>query len=249
MLGWQRLWIRETNFGARLQALLGLAIALCACLAPAPAALAADSTELWPEANFFVTMNPRTRLFFDAAYADGKEAARPALDAACYFDVSLKPLRKGLQTGDWQRSRYLWARVGFDRVFKGTGDREADVAENRMILSILAKARLPDEFVAETRARADLRWIGGDYSTRYRLRVEFTREFTVAHHTVVPFLNGEWFYDTRYDGWARGLYQFGPEITMSPQFRFEVYGAYQSDRLPEATDLAALGVNLKWYFQ
>jgi hypothetical protein len=235
--------------GHRWGRLVCLAIAVVAGLAPAPAARAADTTELWPEANFFVTTGPQTRLFFDAAYANGKETDHPALDAACYLDVSLRPFRKSLQTDDWQRSRYLWARVGFDRVFKGSGDRSVNVAENRMILSVLAKVPLPEAVVLETRYRADLRWIGGEYSTRYRFRAEFTREFAVDGHAVVPFLNGEWFYDTRYDGWARGLYTFGPEVTVSKGFRFEVYGAYQADRLPEKSDLAALGINLKWYFQ
>jgi hypothetical protein len=38
----------------------------------------------------------------------------------------------------------------------------------------------------ETRVRTDLRWIGGDCSTRYRFRIEATREFTVVNHTGAP---------------------------------------------------------------
>jgi hypothetical protein len=70
---------------------------------------------------------------------------------------------------------------------------------------------LPGEVWLESRVRADLRWIRADYPTRYRFRIEATREFTVLNHTVVPYVNVEWFYDTRYEGWARTLYQLGPE--------------------------------------
>ena len=102
--------------------------------------------------------------------------------------------------------------------------------------------------MTEARARADLRWIGDDYSTRYRFRVEINREFTVHDYTIVPYFNVEWFYDTRHDGWARTLYQLGPEVTINKHFRFEIYLAHQSDRLPQKSDLDALGLNLKWYY-
>ena len=58
----------------------------------------------------------------------------------------------------------------------------------------------------------------------------------------------EWFYDTRYDGWARTLYKLGPTITAGPHFRYEIYVAHQEDRLPSKSDLDALGLNLKWYY-
>jgi len=70
----------------------------------------------------------------------------------------------------------------------------------------------------------------------------------VRDHTVVPYCNVEWFYDTRYDGWARVLYQFGPEVTVNEHFRYEIYLARQVDRLPAKETLNALGFVAKWYF-
>jgi hypothetical protein len=170
------------------------------------------------------------------------------LDLAAYLDISLLPIRKERQSLDWQRSRYLWARIGYDRIFNSVDHQGREVVENRGIVSILGKALLPAGVVAEGRARADLRWTGGDYSTRYRARIEFTREFTIAGHSVVPFLNAEWMYDTRYSDWARTLYMFGPEIAVNKGFRYQVYVARQVDTLPKKTDLNALGVNVMWYF-
>jgi hypothetical protein len=83
-----------------------------------------------------------------------------------------------LQTLDWQRRRYFWARIDYDR-YKVTGRTGAEVTENRGIVSFYGKALLPAEVVLEVRVRADLRWIGEDYLTRYRFRNEITREFTV----------------------------------------------------------------------
>ena len=210
---------------------------------------AADSSEFWPEVSGFVALDPRTRIYLNAAYAEAKESDTRSLDLAAYLDISLKPiLRKELREEDWQRSRYLWARIGYDRVFKAIDGADAEVAEDRGIVALYAKAPLPAEVWLEARVRADLRWIGDDYSTRYRFRVEATREFTVLNHTVVPYFNVEWFYDTRYDGWARTLYQLGPEVTLNKHFRYEIYVARQKDRLPSASSTNAFGVVAKWYY-
>jgi len=74
---------------------------------------------------------------------------------------------------DWQRSRSLWARIAYDRIFKATAETGPDVTEDRGIISFYGKAPLPAGVWVEARVRADLRWIGDDYSTRYRFRVDF----------------------------------------------------------------------------
>jgi len=209
---------------------------------------AADASEFWPEVSAFVGLGPQARLYLDATYGRGKGGATETLDLSAFVDISIKPLlREQLWTEDWQRSRYLWARVGYTRSEKAN-EGISQAAEDRGVFSIYAKHALPAEIWLEGRARADLRWIGGDYSTRYRLRFEATREFTLLEHAVVPYANAEWFYDTRYDGWARALYMAGIEVTLTRHFRYEVYFGRQSDRLPNDESINALGVVAKWYY-
>jgi hypothetical protein len=225
-----------------------LRTALCAGVALAARAQAADASEFWPELSAYVGLSEQTRLYLDASYARGKESDLRSLDLSAFLDVSIQPiLREPLRTEDWQRARFLWARVGYTHVAKVTaGTRE--VPEDRGVLSVYAKAPLPAEVWLEARARADLRWIGGDYSTRYRARLEVTREFTLLEHTVVPYFNAEAFYDNRYDGLARSLYQLGAEVTLSRGFRYEIFLARQFTRLPTEERLNALGVVAKWYY-
>jgi hypothetical protein len=230
---------------------VSLLAALCACALLASPARAAEPWEWWPEAQLFVGRTSVTRVFFNLAYARGKESPSRALDTAAYLDISIRPIgprrRAQFREEDWARNRYLWARIGYDHVFKVEAGEPAP-AEDRGVLSLWAKAPLPAAIWLEARARADLRWIEGTYSTRYRLRAEATREFSVAGHPVVPYFNVEWFYDTRYDGWARVLYQVGPEITVNEHFRFEVFLARQVDHLPNESALNAFGVVAKGYF-
>jgi hypothetical protein len=225
-----------------------LAVFLLAASALSGTALAGDSWEVWPEVWTFVRLSPQVRLFFDAAYAKGKESPSQALDLAAYVDVSIRPiLRPTLRQEDWASSRFLWARIGYDHVLRSEGGTPAP-PEDRGIVSLYAKGGLPAKVWLEGRTRADLRWIDGVYSTRYRFRLEATREFTVWDHPMTPYANGEWFYDTRYDGWARELYQAGSEFTVSRRFRFELYVARQIDNLPSESSLSATGAIVKFYF-
>jgi hypothetical protein len=219
------------------------------CLVCTDTARSEDTSEFWPELNAFVQLNERSRACLNAAYALGKESDVRSLDAGLCLDVSLKPIaRKERLTGDWQRNKYLWARVAYDRIFEQTDSTGTDVAENRGIIAFYGRVPLPAAVWLEMRTRADLRWIGDEYSTRYRFRLDATRELSVLDHTVVPYFNYEWIYDTHYDDWARTLWTLGAEVTANEHFRYEIYFARQADLRPERTGLDALGVVFKWYY-
>jgi hypothetical protein len=234
----------------------GSAAALCGLLVASGSAGAAGINEFWPELSAFVVMNPTTRLYLDGAYAKGKESDVASADLGAYLDVSFKavdflhPLkrrREERKQEDWQRTTAFWGRIGYDRVSNAATEPRS-VAEDRGVIALSSRVKFTRQIWLESRVRADLRWIGGDYSTRYRFKLEATREFTVLDHTVVPTLNVEGFYDTRYDGWARVLYQAGAEVSVNRRFRFEYFLAHQADRLPSASSLNAVAVTAKWYY-
>lgn len=222
--------------------------AALAALLLAGAARADDPTEFWPELNLFEKLGPTTRLHFVAAYAKDKESEFRTLDLAGYFDLTLgPPVRRSLRQDDWRARKYFWARIGYDHIFKAEGKTKT-TPEDRGIVALHARAYLPAEILFEARARADLRWIGGDYSTRYRLRGEVNRDFNVFHRVVTPYFQAEYFYDTRYDGWARQFYQLGAEIGVTGHFRVEPSLTRQVDRLPESSGLWGVGLVARWYY-
>jgi len=229
----------------RLAALLALFLA--------SVARAGDPVEFWPELNLYDNLGPTTRLYLVAAYGAGKESALRTLDLAAYLDVTLRPrlvfgqYLKAPGEDDWRASKYLWARFGYDYIVRAEGETRI-APEHRGIVALLGRAYLPAEVLVELRARADLRWIDGDYSTRYRLRLEVNRELNLWEHPVTPFLQAEAFYDTRYDGWARELYQVGAEIGVTRHFRVEPSLARQLDRLPSASGLWAWALVARWYY-
>jgi hypothetical protein len=217
-------------------------------------ARAGDPSEFWPELNLYKRLGPTTRLYFVAAYAEGKESEFRTLDVAAYTDVTFKPFMRDLHKyddwrskDDWRQKRYLWIRVGYDHVFKQEGETEA-TPEDRGILAVHGRVYLPASVLFELRARADFRWIGGDYSMRDRLRGEVNRDFTVSGVVSNLYFQAEAFYDTRYDAWARELYQVGAEITVTRVFRIEPSVARQTDHHPEESGLYAFALVARWYY-
>jgi hypothetical protein len=207
-----------------------------------------DPWELWPELNLYARLGPQTRLYFVGSYAEGKESEVWTFDLAGYFDVTLGPkLRHSPQKADWQTKKYFWARFGYDHIFKAEGETKV-APEYRGIVSFFGRHYLPAGILVEARTRADLRWIDGDYSTRYRFRLEVNRDFDVSGHVITPFVQAEYFYDTRYDGWSRELYVVGAEIAFTKHFRVEPSVARQLDRLPSTSGLYAFAFVARWYY-
>jgi hypothetical protein len=212
-----------------------------------------DPWEFWPELNLFKAVNPTTRFYLVAAYARGKESDVRTLDLAGYFDVTIGPrlqparLRRTRQKEDWQTKKYFWARIGYDHIFKAESGTTT-TPEHRGIVAVHGRHYFPGGILVEARTRADLRWLDSGYSTRYRFRIEVNRDFTVRGRAITPYVQAENFYDTRYDDWARQLYQAGAELTVTRRFRVEPSVARQVDRFPSRAGLYAFALAARWYY-
>jgi len=219
-----------------------------ACSVPIRAARADTPWEVWPELTYYYGLSPATRLFLDASQTKGLESKKSSLNLSAAYDFSIMPIvRKHLRTLDWERKRYFWARVGYSHIASADNGVQTN-AEQRAVLALYTRVPLPSDSWLEIRTRVDFRWIGGEYSDRYRIRLQASREIEVCERRFMPYANIEWFYDTRYDGWARTTYEVGSEATYSKHFRYELYYARQDDHLPKPSDLNAVGLKFKWYY-
>ena len=208
---------------------------------------AAHADELWPEVDLYKQLSPIARLVCGGSWARDKESDKLTVDLAAYADLTLEPFSRGSgEPEEWHKKKYLWVRLGYTHVFNGEGGQRAG-AEERLVGAAYARAWLPLGLAAEARARADLRWISGDYSTRLRFRLELNRDFDLFGHTLTLYGQAEQFYDTRYDGWSRGLYQGGADFAVTGWFKVETYLARQIDRLPAGKALTAIGLIAKFY--
>jgi hypothetical protein len=223
-----------------------VALALAACTAPAAAA---DRDALWPEIDAYFPLGEQTRLMLLAAGNwMGGELQDRTLGA--HLDVTLTPVfRRRLLAGDWERNRYLWMRLGY-RYINSPHDMPAagGFKENRGIFEMTGRTPpLAGGLEWIGRFRWDARDVNDVGSNRYRLRVQVEKAFDWSGRAVIPFVNAETFYDTRFDAWSRQRYQVGAEIVLNDRWRVEPAFNYQADSRSEPTVLRAIGLTFKYF--
>lgn len=229
-----------------------MALALL-CAGP-PAACGDDDLQLWPEVDVYYRLNPSARLFFLVApvreVANGRRSDITDTQWGANVDVGLFPIVRAHQEParyDNHRMTYLRFRTGV-RYLAVTGDDARD--EWRIVLELTPRAHLPLEMLLAFRNRIDLRWIGDDYSWRYRPRLWLEREFKAGKEIgLVPYASAEAFWDSRSDSWTRTRYQMGAAVAIKPWFAPEIYWAHQLDDAADGNTVTdALGIVAAFYF-
>jgi hypothetical protein len=68
--------------------------------------------------------------------------------------------------------------------------------------------------------RADLDWKNGDFSWRYRNRVQFERTLTIHSYHPVPYASVEFFYESQYGKWSDTAIYAGCLFPIGKHFQF-----------------------------
>jgi len=232
-------------------------IAAAALAGAAATASAETSNQFWPELDGYFALSERTRLYLMATASRAEQAqgesgglSRQDMQAGVHLDVTLTPrFRPDLAKGDWQRNRYLWMRIGY-RYGRSLGDLEErdPYRERRGIFELTGRTPpLAGGLEYVSRFRWDARDVNDVDSNRYRLRLQIEKSLSYKGRSLVPYVNAEAFYDTRYDAWTRERYQAGMEIQLNPNWRIEPSLAYQSDSRSTPDRINALGLVLKYF--
>jgi hypothetical protein len=229
-----------------------LLLAVCACAAIGGPARADDDrqSETVAEANAYVRLSDRFRLFAAASLTQSLTEGVTDGDLGLYLDVlSLKPIfPERLFDIDFARNRYVWARVGyaFGGIHEGLSLRNG-YAETRIVGELSARYPISLGFWIVTRVRLDVRTLSGERSDRYRVRFGIEKEYTVLGRAVIPYARAELSHDTRFGAWNRQLYEVGAEIELLQNFRIEPSYAFQIDTSTLPTHLDRVGVALIYY--
>ena len=216
-----------------------------------PAWAIARDLEFVPEVNVFVKLSDVARLYFDSQVTTAQSDGVTEAELGAHLDITLTPiLRRKLREADWERDRYLWARVGYE-VFGSPDNQGKGPTEKRIMTELTGQAPLwlAWNIWLVSRVRVDFRDIGGSFSKRYRYRLGIQREIDIGSgRSLVPYLQGEILYDTRYNAWNRRIYQAGVEIQMAKEWRIEAYVSRQFDSRSASSNVDQLGLQFKFYW-
>jgi hypothetical protein len=119
-----------------------------------------------------------------------------------------------------------------------------------MFLELHNRTPLIGGVLLSNRLRADFRWLGDDaeFSTRWRYRLMVEKELEVGNTSIVPYVNFEPYYDSRYGIVNRVRLIGGVTGTWSPRYALEGNITYQYDSRSSVTNLYALNMILHLYF-
>jgi hypothetical protein len=171
---------------------LGMLVALFLPSAPAQT----QTYQTWPEVDTYTNLNSNFRLYFIAAQTKENGKGTDA-EIGPNLDFFFKPLfreNKGVIFQlDRSKARPLLLRVGY-RYLPSTGGP----TENRYVLEATGRYALKSGFLLSLRNRADLRFINGEFSWRYRNRPTVERTVSILSYHFTPYARVEAYFDSNY---------------------------------------------------
>jgi hypothetical protein len=209
-----------------------------------------DSTnEVWPEFDFFIKLNEKSRIFLMftgtkqeslGAYADGQ--------TGIHFDFyTLSAFRPVATSIDRSRSKFLMVRVGYlvsrPRNDSGTSTEHMATAE------ATTRAQLRGGLLLSDRNRFDFRWVDAEPRHRYRNRLRLEKTFGIGRFQFTPYTHAEIFYDLKPRDWSRLRYAAGAEFSITKRIVVEGYFLRQNTWASVPQFVNALGTAVQFYFR
>ncbi len=233
-----------------------MCLVLLVWLGAAGAALAQESsTEIWPETDIWLRVSPAWRLSMylpfsknvDTNYREGSVVLQ--VDYA-FGTVKHQAKRRLLDEARAREMKRFLLRGGY-LAGKSLGDQGQAYKEKTALFELHVRTPLKGRVLLSHRLRTDLRWLGDsqEFSTRLRYRLMVEKEYTAGRTSIVPYVNVEPYYDSRYQTVNRVRLIGGGTVAWSPHFAIEANFTYQRDSRSSVRDLYALNVILHLFFE
>jgi hypothetical protein len=232
--------------------LKGIIFLILMALAAIPPGTAQETkNQFWPETKVYITLNGKTRLYFDYAatrennldtYSDGQ------LGASLDFYIWRLFRSKAERHLDAARSKTIMIRAGYFLDRTPASSKDPYVAHVPSI-EIYPRFELPGKVQVTDRNRFDLRIVDGIYKPRYRNRFKLERTFRTGKLELTPYADVEFFYGWQYDRFFRTRFETGAEWTVTRHFILEGYYARQKETYPADSFTNAFGIVAQFYFR
>jgi hypothetical protein len=207
--------------------------------------------EFWPEIDVYIHIKPKVRLYLLGTVSKSVEDGE-------LFNAQSFEGQFGVHV-DYIPNPHVILRAGY-RYGTALGDNDDGFRENRILTEQTLKKLLPGDLLLSDSNRQDFRFIKGDFSFRYRNRVQLEREIQVfKKHSITPYVSGAIFYDTRFDVWNRNRFAVGimTSLRAGPlrklllpknQVILDLYYLHQNDSRSNPAHVDGFGAVLQFYF-
>lgn len=204
--------------------------------------------ELWPEADGFLNISKRLRLILQTPFAFQPETGYQEMQVAGYVDFSLGGSfrDKGFLPSERWTPRPPSVRLG---ILQGAAMANGDYEETRLMADLVFRRTFKGRTQLSLRNRGEARWLGGDFSWRYRLRLRADRDITIRRYGLSPYLSAEPYYDSRSGTVARWEFTGGSEFPIrTGPLVLEANFTYRPDTAPTPQAVYAVAMIVNVYF-
>lgn len=214
-----------------------------------------SSFEFWPETDIWYRISPSFRLSVFVPVTKYHESQERDLNIYLQADYAWGHTKNSIYMRLVDQNQYQLLKTWMIRPGYMAGwsldDPENEYAEDMVFAEIHKRIPLRGDVLISQRIRTDFRWVGPEpefsYRIRYRLMVE--KEVSPRTTSVVPYLNVEPFYDSRYNYFNRVRIIGGTTISWKSWFALEGNLTYQYDGYYSTKNLYALNVIIHIFFE
>lgn len=213
------------------------------------------SLELWPETDIWFRFNPSWRVSSFISITKYNESDTRDLNVYLQADYAWGNTKYTIYTRlmDQEREQIMknWmVRAG---VMKGwsIGQYLRDYSEDMVYAELHRRTPLKGNILLSHRFRTDTRWLGNesDFSYRFRYRVMVEKEFKYKNYSLVPYINIEPYWDSRYSKITKTRLIAGGTTTWKDRYAIEANVTYQYDEKYNTENLYAINVIFHVFLQ
>lgn len=214
-----------------------------------------SSFELWPEADIWYKVTPGLRLSSFAAISKYLESDTRDFNLTMQADHSFGNSKRFFFTRLMDQNQAQTLKVWMVRGGYMGGwslyDNAETYKETMLFAEMHRRILLKGLVLFSQRARFENRWLGGDpaFSYRFRYRAQFEREFLKGKTSVIPYVNAEPFWDSRYDTFNRVRVMGGSMVSWKQRFALEGNITYQYDSKSSSVNTLAFNAILHLFFE
>ena len=243
---------------AKLKRMQVILLLVFVALTGSPRYLSAQSNvsyEFWPETDIWYRLNPSWRLsaFLPITkYHESKNRDMNVYLQADYAWGKTKILHYGRLFNE-ARAELMkaWlARGGYMHGWS-LGEESGSYYEDMLFAEIHRRMPVGKKTLISHRIRPELRWLGQDptLSFRFRYRAMVEREFNSGKFSVIPYINAEPYWDSRYAAFNRIRLIGGATMSWGPRLALEGNITYQHDTHYDTSNLYALNIIVHLFFE
>ncbi|HWJ17713.1 MAG TPA: DUF2490 domain-containing protein [Geobacterales bacterium] len=208
----------------------------------------AQTAQVLPEVDTYFKLSSELRVSFQAK--ETREAGDPIhAEIGPSLDFYLKPLirlKKATEFDlDDSKSRPLVFSVGYRYLPQANNAP----ATNRMEPVVTLNFPLKGRFLLSDRNRADLDWRNGNFTWRYRNRIQIEKTLTLRSYHPSPYASAEFFYQSQFGKWSDTAIYAGCIFPIGKRLEVNPYYEHQNNTGNSPNQqLNQLGLMLNLYF-